>query len=643
MGISDTNLHSARSKVASAAAPSAAGKNPTLVLLARDGATGTLDPAFEAHIGPVKHWALATWDRWQPARQMAVAFEAAKIKLGPTTTPDWNLATGPTTALIATLARISWRMPSPTQFVTDLGLELDCTLDPPIVIASECRESVRRWRLRLASQELPGLIPPAPDVGHCAPSPHDRLVTALSGIGSLLKGKPCKRIAGAICELWQARSKGDLASAIAGGQWSQARKAQVQDWGITDSRCQLCLKETGTIEHRFSCIELMPSGGWPKPPPAATPTILVLGDRRRRILRTRALAVLRLPPTEQHQTGEFRWLKQPDGNDPELDGAVWYCDGSLLHGRWKELRATGFGVAVATPGGRLLGYGLGRPPTWCGTAAAAEAWALQTVIQLCPFPPAMRTDCLSLLKTAQAGTQSATKASRPLARVWNLIAEAIGLDLSTLTSSGLLVWVPAHHSHNAVGEAKLSNGLRLSNVDWRANRLVDKLAKMAAGAHCEPEHLVELAAGLDAATLHAAALLGTVTHCANNHRITEMGDGGALTTRVVRDSVDKPRFKRVAATQAQPATPAPSLAATAPTCRAPARTVMEPAPWREPRATSAATWAQRQQVGLLARRVQDIGDSLRPSEDSGRLSRVRDRILSRVSRNPPQSAERGPL
>ena len=125
------------------------------------------------------------------------------------------------------------------------------------------------------------------------------------------------------------------------------------------------------------------------------------------------------------------------------------------------------------------------------------------------------------------------------------------------------MWVPAHHSHKAVGEAKLSSGQRLSNVDWRANRLVDKLAKMAAGSHCEPEHLVELVAGLDAATVHAAALLGTVTHCANNHRITEMGDGGALTTCVVRDSVDEPRFKRMAAPKAQAAAQAPSLAARA--------------------------------------------------------------------------------
>ena len=133
------------------------------------------------------------------------------------------------------------------------------------------------------------------------------------------------------------------------------------------------------------------------------------------------------------------------------------------------------------------------------------------------------------------------------------------------------------------------------------------MAKMAAGAHCEPECLVELAAGLDAATAHAAALLGTVTHCANNHRITEIGDGGAVVTRVVRDSVDKPRFKRVAKPKAQVAAPAPPPIAAAPTSRMPARTARETGPWHEPRTTSAATLAKREQVGALARRVQEIG------------------------------------
>ena len=153
---------------------------------------------------------------------------------------------------------------------------------------------------------------------------------------------------------------------------------------------------------------------------------------------------------------------------------------------------------------------------------------------------------------------------------------------------------------------------------------------------------MELAAGLDAATLHAAALLGTVTHCANNHSITEMGDGGALTTRVVRDSVDKPRFKRVAAPQAQTATPAPSRAAAAPTCRAPARTVMEPAPWREPRTTSAATLSRREIAATLERRVEAIGASLRATSGAPAAERMAQMAERIRAKDPSQRSEPSP-
>ena len=124
--------------------------------------------------------------------------------------------------------------------------------------------------------------------------------------------------------------------------------------------------------------------------------------------------------------------------------------------------------------GDLLAYGLGWPPTWCATAAAAEAWALQVVLENCPFPPQMRTDCMAILTTARSGSAQATHHSRPLARVWRRIAEVLGVDIAMLLVADRLAWVPAHRSLSAVGEVKLSNGSRLSIADWRANRLVDK-------------------------------------------------------------------------------------------------------------------------------------------------------------------------
>ena len=54
-GVSDTALAHARATIVAAAAPQAGGKNPDLTLLILDGIDGTLDLAFDGHIGPIKY------------------------------------------------------------------------------------------------------------------------------------------------------------------------------------------------------------------------------------------------------------------------------------------------------------------------------------------------------------------------------------------------------------------------------------------------------------------------------------------------------------------------------------------------------------------------------------------------------------
>ena len=206
--------------------------------------------------------------------------------------------------------------------------------------------------------------------------------------------------------------------------------------------------------------------------------------------------------------------------------------------------------------------------------------------------------------------------------MWQLIAGAIGKDVSSLMTEGLLVLVPAHLAHSAVGEAKLSDGTRLTAVDWRSNRLVDKLAKIAAGANCEPKSITELVVSLEAATSHAAALLGIVTHAANNHKIKVTNEQGQEVVRTVRDSVDKPKGKR----------PPPAKAAQAPVAAAKQPAVhKEPAPWRPPRTVSAATRERRAQHEALDRRVEAIGSSLRRRASSAPLAAVQERIRARLA------------
>ena len=91
MGLSDSCLNEVRCKVANAAAPNAGGKNHILALLALDGQHGTLDPLFDAHVGPIKHWALAVWDKWFPVEHMQDTVDRAKHKLGSARVSWWSM------------------------------------------------------------------------------------------------------------------------------------------------------------------------------------------------------------------------------------------------------------------------------------------------------------------------------------------------------------------------------------------------------------------------------------------------------------------------------------------------------------------------------------------------------------------------
>ncbi len=376
----------------------------------------------------------------------------------------------------------------------------------------------------------------------------------------------------------------------------------------------------------------MPEGGWPAPPDKARLALNRLSQRRRAILRERAQLVVKVPAPVRQQEGSFRWLRHPGATEDSK--ATWYFDGSMLNGRWKPLRATGFGIAIVAPDGSLLGYGYGTPPHWCRTAAAAEAWALQVVLTSTPFPPSMRTDCLSLLRTAEGGFANASTAKRHLARVWTMIASHLDGRIERLASEGLLVWMPAHLSLSMVGEAKLSDGTRLTTVDWRANRLVDALAKRGAAMHTPPAACIRLLDSAAPAVKHAATLLGAVTHVANNWTVSVVEPDGQTHRRVMRDAEPAPKGKRRKrdAPAAPPPTRQPPRAASCPPPRA----------WTQPRARSAACLhAARERTegqARLQQRVAEICSSLSPASNlltgAERLAALRLRIQGRGSPPP---------
>ena len=93
-GLSDLALRVARTRIAKAAAPQAGGKNPDATLYALDGAFGMLDPAFEAHAAPLRHWATAWWERWFKPAVLDLAFWKASLKLAAGRGHMWSKVTG---------------------------------------------------------------------------------------------------------------------------------------------------------------------------------------------------------------------------------------------------------------------------------------------------------------------------------------------------------------------------------------------------------------------------------------------------------------------------------------------------------------------------------------------------------------------
>ena len=66
-GVANYPLMKLRRKMAGLLGGASAGKDPTLVLVASDAASGNaMDPAFAAHTEPIVHWASAVWEGWMP-------------------------------------------------------------------------------------------------------------------------------------------------------------------------------------------------------------------------------------------------------------------------------------------------------------------------------------------------------------------------------------------------------------------------------------------------------------------------------------------------------------------------------------------------------------------------------------------------
>ena len=164
--------------------------------------------------------------------------------------------------------------------------------------------------------------------------------------------------------------------------------------------------------------------------------------------------------------------KPPDVTDDRL---IWVIDGSRKYAAVWETATTGCGVAVIRDDGTLVAFAHATPPPWVRTASAAEAWALSLVVKSSPFAPRGLAACKAVVDAAWVGTEAATAANRPNARIWWHISRCVDDDFGQLRRR--IVWLPAHTACDAVGARYKSDGTKIRVAEWRANQLADALAK----------------------------------------------------------------------------------------------------------------------------------------------------------------------
>ena len=194
--------------------------------------------------------------------------------------------------------------------------------------------------------------------------------------------------------------------------------------------------------------------------------------------------------------------------------------------------------------------------------------------------------------------------------------------------------MPAHQTTASVGERKLSNGTRLSMVDWRANRLADGLAKQSAAETRASLRCRRLLVAAVPAVKHAATLLGRITHGANNLVTYECGQDGRQVKVVKRDATQaEVRRKRKASPRSV------GTAQNPPTAVLPVvgtSSVALPPPLKCPRRSRAtgrpSSSSRSTDDDLLRRRMGEIGATLaapvgKPSA-AERLAALRARLAS---------------
>ena len=143
-----------------------------------------------------------------------------------------------------------------------------------------------------------------------------------------------------------------------------------------------------------------------------------------------------------------------------------------------------------------------------------------------------------------------------------MIFTALDSDSGQVAHSRL-VWMPSHTTAATASSHRRSDGRPVSGTDWRANRLADALAKLAALSNRAPADLRRFLLTAKQLVEHSAAVLGVATHTANHFKESHWTAAGKLVQTTCRDSAPPQLNKGTWGPRLSP--PRPSRAAAAAT------------------------------------------------------------------------------
>ena len=533
-GVSNAMLLQQRRSVASCTVLSRGGGDLDITLLLADGCgTGRADPAFDAHLAPIGHWAMAIWENWSPRPLLQRLVVRAKLRMS-VAKSQWANVHGPAAAYVASALRLQWVIHDALRVTMDNGVGLNFSVDSPAFVKRAICQSVRRWRWRAIGIRVEGADPDGCGDGSFL-LPIYRLLDPRYNRGDTS---------------WGSAQRAGLRSAMADRQWTQDRLHAANlapspecqlCWAAakwdTERGCRTCRHPVarGTKGHRlWECPVTEP---WRIQ--VAPPVLL----RRRECAKqagqlntatwTRGLWPLQAqsvpkPPEE----ATFSWVKRP--HDDCVDG-ILYTDGSLIDGLPDYgglCGRLGWSFVAVNRQGRITASAHGSPPAWITTVYGAEVWALMMAASYALPGTAFRTDCQAALRVFLRGSAFATAGQSYYARVWASLFAALddqGADTDIL-------WMPAHTGPDRLGIAKLSDGSLMTRTDQMANDLADELAKAAARQYRVPEVIRSRIAADQILARQLAMWVGQATAMANACPTT---DG-----KTVRDSCPAPRASK---------------------------------------------------------------------------------------------------